>query len=306
MKKIIIILLTFAALAIAGIFIFIPSKIKVSSVNVVLANDLAAHRILMNEANWAKWWPNEKVFQLDQTRFTLTQKMLSGFELEISGKDKPVVSRLMIIPMVSDSITLSWTCDIQSGNNPLKRISAYNTASEIKKDLDQLLQSLGIFLSDQKNIYGYEIKEVKVTDSVLISARKTFDHYPDEFETEEMIQKLRSYIKKNNAKEMNYPMLNVREVDSLHFEAMTAIATDIKLPDNNEFAAKMLLKGGNLLEASITGGHATIRKGFIEYENAMREYSWTSPAIPYQLIITDRTKERDTTKWVTKLCYPVF
>jgi len=306
MKKVIITLLTIAALAITGVFIFIPSKIKVSSVKVVLANELASHRILMDEANWAKWWPNEKVFQLDKTSFKLTQKMLNGFELEISGKDEPVASRLMILPRVSDSITLSWSCDIQSGNNPLKRISAYNTASEIKKDLDKLLQSLAAFLSDQKNIYGFEIKEVKVTDSVLISTRKTFDHYPDEFETEEMIQKLRSYIKKNNAKEMNYPMLHVRKVDSLHFEAMTAIATDIKLPDNNEFASKMLLKGGNLLEAPITGGHATIRKGFIEYENAMREYSWTSPAIPYQLIITDRTKERDTTKWVTKLCYPIF
>lgn len=306
MKKIIITLLTIAALAIMAIFIFIPSKIKISSVKVILANDLASHRILLNEANWAKWWPNEKLFQLDKTSFKLTQKMLNGFELEISGKDKPLTSRLMIIGMVSDSITLTWSCDIESGNNPLKRISAYNKASDIKKDLDKLLQSLGAFLSDQKNIYGYEIKEVKVTDSVLISTRKTFDHYPDEFETEEMIKKLRSYIKKNNAKEMNYPMLHVREVDSLHFEAMTAIATDIKLPDNNEFAAKMLLKGGNLLEAQITGGHATIRKGFIEYENAMREYSWTSPAIPYQLIITDRTKERDTVKWVTKLCYPIF
>jgi len=306
MKKIIIILLTFAALAIMGIFIFIPSKIRVSSVNMILANNLASHRMLMDDDNWAKWWPTEKVFQLDETQFKLTQKMLSGFDLEIIGKDKPLTSRLMIIPMVSDSITLNWSCEIPTGNNPFKRISAYNTASDIKKDLDKLLLSLGAFLSDQKNIYGYEIKEVKVTDSVLISTRKTFDHYPDEFETEEMIKKLRAYIKKNNAKEMNYPMLHIKIVNGLYFEAMTAIATDIKLPDNNEFAAKMLLKGGNLLEAQITGGHATIRKGFIEYENAIREYSWTSPAIPYQLVITDRTKERDTTKWVTKLCYPIF
>ena len=124
MKKVIITLLTIAALAITGVFIFIPSKIKVSSVKVVLANELASHRILMDEANWVKWWPNEKAFQLDKTSFKLTQKMLNGFELEISGKGEPVASRLMILPMVSDSITLSWSCDIESGNNPLKRISS--------------------------------------------------------------------------------------------------------------------------------------------------------------------------------------
>jgi hypothetical protein len=155
MKKVIITLLTIAALAIAGVFIFIPSKIKVSSVILVQANELASHRILMDEANWAKWWPNEKAFQLDKTSFKLTQKMLNGFELEILGKGEPVASRLMILPMVSDSITLSWSCDIESGNNPLKRISGYSTASVIKKDLDKLLQSLAAFLSDQKNIYGF-------------------------------------------------------------------------------------------------------------------------------------------------------
>jgi hypothetical protein len=306
MKKIIIVLLTIAVLVIAGVFIFIPSKIRVSSVFMVQANELASHRILMDEANWKKWWPGEKKFQLGKTRFKLTEKMISGFNLEISGTDKPVLSRLMIIPAHTDSITLNWSCEIQSGNNPLKRLAAYNTASAIKKNLDELVKDLGAFLSDQKNIYGFEIKEMKVTDSVLISTRKTFDHYPDELETEEMIKKLRAYINKNNAKEMNYPMLHVRALDSLHFEAMVAIATDIRLPDNSEFAAKMLLKGGNLLESSITGGYATIRKGFIEYEYAVNEYGWTSPAIPYQLIITDRTKERDTAKWVTKLCYPIF
>jgi len=95
-------------------------------------------------------------------------------------------------------------------------------------------------------------------------------------------------------------------VDSTHFEAMTAIATDIKLKDNNEFASKMLLRGGNLLEGEINGGQATIRKAFYEYENYIKDYEKTAPAIPYELIITDRTKERDTAKWITRLCYPVF
>ena len=68
----------------------------------------------------------------------------------------------------------------------------------------------------------------------------------------------------------------------------------------------MLLKGGNLLEGEISGGFASIRKAFNEYENFIKDYAKTSPAIPYELIITDRTKERDTAKWITRLCYPVF
>lgn len=306
MKKGIIILLTFAALAIAGIFILIPSKIRISSVSKVHANSEGSLRILMNETNWAKWWPSEKVFQLDGSNYRISKKMVSGFELMISKNADSIASQLLVIGIRTDTTVLTLSCELEAGNNPFKRLSGYNHATAIKRNFNLLLDSLNAFLSDQKNIYGFVANQVKVKDSVLISTRKSFDHYPDEFETEALIQKLRAYIKAGNAKEMNYPMLNVKQLDEKHFEAMVAIATDKRLPDNNDFATKMVVKNGNLLEAEITGGHARIRHAFIEYENLIEEYNKTPPAIPYQLIITDRTKERDTNKWVTKICYPIL
>jgi hypothetical protein len=260
----------------------------------------------MNDENWAKWWPGEEKFQLGQTTFRLTQKRINSFEVIIPQEKDSIITQLMIIQINPDSTALIWSSELVAGNNPVKRLSNYKKAITLKKDIDVLLTHLGNFLSDQRNIYGFEVKQVKVTDSVLISTRKTFDHYPSEVETEEIIKKLRAYIKANNAKEMNYPMLNVKELDSSRFEAMAAIATDITLPNTSEFASKMLLKGGNLLEAQITGGPATIKKAFDEYENVIREYGYTPPAIPYQLLITDRTKEPDTAKWVTRIYYPIF
>jgi hypothetical protein len=306
MKKGIIILLTIAALAIAGIFIFIPSKIKISSVSKVHANSEGAQRVLMNEDNWTKWWPSEKAFQLDGNSYRISKKMISGFELMVSKGADSIASQLLVVGASTDTTVLIWSCELEAGNNPFKRIAGYNRAVSIKKDINLLLDSLNAFLGDQKNIYGFVANQVKVTDSILISTRRVFNHYPDEFETETMIQKLRGFIKANNAKEMNFPMLNVRRVDSSSYEAMVAIATDIALPDNNEFTTKMVLKNGELLEAEITGGHSTIRQAFIQYDMLIEDYNKTPPAIPYQLIITDRTKERDTSKWVTKLCYPVM
>ncbi len=306
MKKLLIGSLVLVTVVILASYVIIPSKIKVSSITIANANDIAAHRVLMDEGNWAKWWPNKKAFQLDETRFWLTQKMLNSFDLMIYNEGDSVNSQLQLILVNTDSVNLVWSFEIASGNNPMKRFSHYYAATAIKKKLDFLLDSLAAYLSDKRNIYGFDVKKVLVTDSVLISTRKTFDHYPDEFETEEMIKRLRAYISINKAKEMNFPMLHVKQMDSIHFEAMTAIATDFKLPDNNEFAAKMLLKGGNLLEGEVKGGHATITKSFDEFEKLIKDYRKTSPAIPYQLMITDRTKEMDTTKWVTKLCYPIL
>jgi len=125
-------------------------------------------------------------------------------------------------------------------------------------------------------------------------------------EIDAMIQDLKKYIVQNNAIEKNSPMLNVLRLDSSHYEAMSAIPVDKALPRTNEFAPKFLLKGGNILEAEVQGGPATIENGLQEIENYRSEFRYTSPAIPYQLLVTDRLKQTDTTKWITKLYYPVF
>lgn len=306
MKKIFFILLSVVVLAIVAVFIFIPSEIKISSVASSSVNQLAAQRVLMNDDVWTSWWPGKKKFTHQGTQFSLTKKMLNAFELSAIHRGDTTSGLLQLIPVNTDTTRLNWVCTLSAGNNPLYRFLKYQEAIALKKNLDFLLNSLSSYLGKKENIYGFTVKNSIVADSVLISNRKQFNHYPDEFEIDSMVQKLRSYIRSNNAKEMNYPMLHVRKIDSLHFEAMAAIATDIRLPDTNEFAYKMLLKGGNLLEAEITGGYATIRKALTEYDNYVRDYNYTSPAIPYELMITDRTKERDTLKWVTRLCYPVF
>ena len=306
MKKILIILLIIAGLTVLASYIFIPSRIQISSARTVRANNLASHRVLMNDDNWKKWWPGGKQFQIGEMAFDLTQKRINSFELLIPEEKDTISTQLMLIQINPDTSELLWSAALEAGNDPIQRLKSYRKAVEIKRTLDKLLGSLDGFLSDQRNIYGFSFKKVKVPDSVLISTRRSFAHYPNEFETEELIRKLRTYIKINNAKEMNYPMLHVRQLDSARFEAMAAIATDIRLPDTDEFAGKMLLKGGNLLEAQITGGHATIRRAFNEFENVIREYGYTPPAIPYELLVTDRTKETDTTKWLTKIYYPVY
>ena len=306
MKRVFYVLAVVIIALLLSVYLFIPGQLKVQEADSINAALPAVSRVLLKEENWQKWWPGETLLSLDDTKFSVTKKMLNSFEIMIEQNGDSLKSVLQFSQFKQYSINLIWNCTVVSGINPFQRIAGYFKARRIKNKLNTLTDSLHIFLSNQKNIYGFEIKKVLVTDSILISTRKTFDHYPSAIETEALIDNLRKYISANKAKEMNYPMLHVRELTYNQFEAMVAIATDVKLPDNNEFASKQLLKGGNLLEAEITGGHTSIRNFIMEYENFVRDFSISSPAIPYQLIITDRAKESDTSKWVTKLCYPVF
>ena len=306
MKKGLIILLTFAGLAVGAVYIFIPSEIKVTAVSSIALSSRAAYRNLAEESNWGKWWPGERAFQYKRQTYRITKKMFDAFELTISLKNDSLRTILQLIPVNTDSVDFSWDCKLTAGNNPVERIRQYRNALSVKKNMDTLLSRMNSFLEKEDNIYGFMVKKVKVADSVLISTRRSFDHYPDAMEVEDMIQKLRTYIGTQKATEKNYPMLNVLQVSQTDYEAMVAIATDRELAATKDFAPKEVFKGGKLLEAEIKGGPFTIRKAMSEFENYKEDYQYSSPAIPYQLLVTDRMKETDTTKWVTRLYYPVF
>jgi hypothetical protein len=306
MKKILIGLVLLLAAALISVYLLIPGRLKIEATISLPVALPGVTRTLIDENNWKKWWPDETPFNYDNQTYSIKPKISSVFDIDIySGKDT-VNSRLELVPIENDMMKIGWHAEKMTSNNPFIRFSQYRHARATEKNMNEILQSMKIFLEKTKNIYGVEIKKTLVTDSVLISIRRSFEHYPNVREIDAMIQDLRKYIIQNNGIEKNLPMLNVQKLDSSRYEAMSAIPVDKALPRTNEFAPKFLLKGGYVLEAQVQGGPHTIEKSLQEVENYRSEYGYMSPAIPYQLLVTDRLKETDTTKWITKLYYPVF
>ena len=306
MKKILITLILLLVLALAAVYFFIPGKIKIEASVSLNAALQGVSRSLIDENNWKRLWPGETSFNYNKQTYSIRSKISSVFDIDIYSGHDTISSRLELVPVKNETMTIDWHAEQVTSSNPFIRFSRYRQAKATEKNMDEILESMKAFLEKTKNIYGFEIKKTVVTDSVLISIRRSFGHYPTMQEIDAMIRELKKYIVQNNAIEKNSPMLNVLRLDSSHYEAMSAIPVDRALPQTIEFAPKFLLKGGNILEAQVQGGPYTIEKGLQEIENYRSEYRYTSPAIPYQLLVTDRLKEPDTTKWITKLYYPVF
>jgi len=306
MKKILIGVVLLLAVALISVYLLIPGRLKIDATISLPVALPGVTRTLIDENNWKKWWPDETPFNYNNQTYSIKPKISSVFDIDIySGKDT-VNSRLELVPIENDMMKIGWHAEQMTSNNPFIRFSQYRHARATEKNMNEILQSMKIFLEKTKNIYGVEIKKTLVTDSVLISVRRSFQHNPNVQEIDAMIQDLRKYIIQNNSIEKNSPMLNVWKHDSSHYEAMSAIPVDKALPRTTEFAPKFLLKGGNILEARVQGGQYTIESSLQEIENYRSDYKYNSPAIPYQLLVTDRLKETDTTKWITKLYYPVF
>ena len=99
-------------------------------------------------------------------------------------------------------------------------------------------------------------------------------------------------------------MLNIR-YDSGYFKTMVAIPVNKVLPGNDSFLLKRL-EPGKILVARVKGGLYTTSEALREMEIYKEDNHLMSPAIPFESLITNRLEEPDTSKWVTKIYYPVF
>jgi len=60
------------------------------------------------------------------------------------------------------------------------------------------------------------------------------------------------------------------------------------------------------LEIEVKGSNFKIREAQVQIEYYLTDYGKRFPAIPFQRLITDRSKVKDSTQWVTTLNYPIF
>ena len=143
-----------------------------------------------------------------------------------------------------------------------------------------------------------------VVDTLLISTKKTFNAYPTTEQVYEMIADLETCINTNAVMQTNPPMLHVVQ-DSGVFKTMVAIPINKSIPNTDRFIIKKMI-AGKILITEATGGSANAEATIKKLELYMDDYHLLSPAISFQSLVTDRTKERDSTKWVTKIYYPIM
>lgn len=306
MKKILIGLVVLGAILLGALYLFIPGKMKMSASSSLHAALPGVSRSLYDNNNWKKFWPAKTPFTLDDREYLIKGKFFNAFNIDIASDKDTLSSIINLLLIRTDSINIDWKSEQITSSNPFKRFIQYRQAIATEKNMKEILKSMKKFMEQTQNIYGFDITQTIVTDSVLISTRRVLDHQPTLKDIDDMIQSLKKYITENNAVEQNFPMLNVLRIDSSRYEVMTAIPVDRKLPLTNDFTPKFLLKSGNILETKITGGPYTIETAFKEFENYRSDYEYGTPAIPYQLLVTDRSKEPDTAKWITRIYYPIY
>lgn len=313
MKKFIIFLLAFCTLILVCTYVFIPGKLKISKIEYVNGNVNSAFRILSDQSAWEKWWPNkdslkstlaENHFFYNGYKYHLTNKFYNSVEVSIKDNNTSVISRINIIRINPDSVILEWECTLSASINPVARILNYRKAESIKSNMTFIFYKLRLFLENKKNIYGINFHVSMSKDSTMVATKRMQTSYPSTSDIYNLIGSLKNYIRNEGAKENNFPMLNVRKLNDGKFETMVAIPVNKRLPGNGKIFFSRFVPW-KVLGGEVKGGTHTINEALHQMEIYIADYQKTAMAIPFQSLVTNRTEEPDTLKWITWIYTPV-
>ena len=143
-----------------------------------------------------------------------------------------------------------------------------------------------------------------VKDTILVTTNFSSIQYPSTSKIYSAIDSIKNYISLNNAKETNYPMLHILQ-DSGLYKTQVAIPVNMVIPQSRIYLVKRMVPG-KILVGEIKGGNYSTGEALRQMQIFMTDNALSSPAIPFESLITNRMEEPDTSKWVTKIYYPVF
>ena len=315
MKKWLIGLSLIVILAVGSIYFFIPSKLLVSAVTPSSSTFNTAIAFSSNSKVWYKWWPgtlsqkdsncNNCVATYKDVQYRIISMSYNNTKLQLVHKNDTTLVSLAVAEFVHDSIKIITQFNFNASINPIKRIQQYNEAAYLKQNIHEVIKSLKIFMENPLNIYGFTINSTMVKDTVLMSGKNIFTHTPTTTEIYALVSQIRNHIRQNGGIETNAPMLNVTKYGDGTYKTMVAIPVNHTLPVTDKIELKRMVVGRILESDSIKGGSTSVNTSFKMFEKYFTDFKHTSPAIPFQLLVTDRDKT-DSTKWITRFYYPIF
>jgi hypothetical protein len=313
MKKWILFIVSIIMLASVFTYLLIPSRIMISASKITNCPDVAVERLLLDETQWSKWWPGTELnkfysasFQQKDFTFTLINKFYKSLEIHILPKNgTALISRLSIVPLSKDSTGIEWSCEMESGNNPLKRISNYWKAKSIKEQIDTALIHCANFFSNTEKVYGIKIQRTQLPDTLFVTARFLSQSLPAQADLYRLIKQIETYIVSQGTRPTGSPIYNITQLNDQQYQLMAGVPVVIRIPEKDNFSLKYMVKGSFMI-TEVLGGESQVKWAAGQLKQYFQDYKKTSMAMSFTRLVTDRMLQTDSSRWITQLYEPVY
>jgi effector-binding domain-containing protein len=311
MKKLLIALVSLVILFLASVYLLIPSSIVVSKVEYVSSYQDGMIRFFKDGDRIKKWWKtfgtiHDSVFSYNGYDYTINKNLNNLISINIHSGNNEFKTMLVLLAIEKDSSAFHWETTIDAGINPITRILEYTSAKKLKENMSQVSYHLKNFLDKNENIYDIKVEEVNLKDSLLISTKTILSDYPTTPRIYQEVEKLKQYIHSLNGDVTDSAMLHIEQKDAKHYELMVGLPVNKVVPETKDISIKKMPFGKSMFITNIKGGINTVEKAMEQLKIYQMDTQRASPAIPYEMMITNRLQETDTTKWITRLYFPVM
>jgi hypothetical protein len=312
MKRILLLIFLVLLLCLVAVYAFIPANIKMSNEARTPTIPKNIAQCLQDAGAWRKWWPGPQTtssgsseFMFGSYNYKLVEPFTDGAEIVLNKAGTSFSSRIFIIPSGKDSSLVEWQTLLTAGYNPIQRVVHWFEGKDIRNTIQPVLNSLVNFAANTKNIYGFPIVRTTFTDTILAATKFSSGGYPTTEVIYNGIDRLKKKITDDGANEKDFPMLNVQQTDSNRFETTIAICVNKEIKNEGKiFVSRMVPMKDRFLRTEVTGGPASIKNAHEAVKNYMEDRFLSAPAIPFEILVTDRRNETDTSKWKTVIFHP--
>jgi len=312
MKKPALLILGLLLLAFISIYFIIPQRITTTRSIQTDANDINVSKFLVNKKPWLKWWPGEHkagdstFFSYKGVNYILQKNTNSDIQVLVKLNDLELNSTVTYSSAGEGMCTVTWATEKQSSLNPFTRIAQFWKIKMSARDIDEILAHFKTFIQKDTNVYGMAVSLDKIKNPIVLATTANTNEYPTTSIIYKMIDGLRQQVKVQKALQTDSPMLNIYHTDEKSYQVMVALPINKLITPGPNTVINNLVGGGNILHTEVKGGRHTIENAFTQLKKYQDDHGLRSPAMPYELLITNRLAQPDTTKWITKVFYPIY
>lgn len=283
----------------------VPDKVAFK----VAGNSPAILRLLADTAQWRRM-QQEVSAGVDVglvQRWQLSARGLSDVSLRWQYQQYAVPSLLQVFASGADSALLLWNTQANVDSIfgfPL----GLGARRKLVKDMQALVAVLQSYTANPVHVYGFEPRMEKVQDTVFLSTTAWHAQYPGVADIYALVGQLEAYAQRQGVATPRMPIYNVQQEEGSgprRYRLMVALPIERVVRGTASIEIKRMILG-NLLTATIEGQPSRLPALFEVFEAYRREHGFTSPAIPFMELTTDRRQQPDSSRWITRFCYPVF
>jgi len=256
-------------------------------------------RAMTQTSKWNEWMPKE----ID---LIATSSLVATIQAELNLDDIQVPVVFSVENGEGNNSIIRYETSMNNiGWSPIERIQYYLFSKKIEAQLNLALTAATAHYNYNKGVYGFDIVETKVKDSSYLAIDQTLTDTPSLVQIYQMVDQLAAFINTQKGKAIGDPMVNITRVEAKEVYIQVAIPLERDIPVNGAFSIKKMVLG-NLLSVKVQGDQAKVNEAFDATKQYITDKQKTSPAMPYVIYNTNRLLEKDSSRWVSTISYPIY